>query len=108
MKIVVSPDILHKSDIGGVAVGVSDADVTDTYEDLITRARNYQPDATVLGVQVQEMVDLDDGVETIVGMNRDPQFGPLLMFGLGGIFVEVMEDTTFRVAPVSRSRRPAR
>jgi len=100
MKIV-SPDILHKSDIGGVAVGVSDADVTDTYEDLITRARNYQPDATVLGVQVQEMVDLDDGVETIVGMNRDPQFGPLLMFGLGGIFVEVMEDTTFRVAPVS-------
>ncbi len=100
MKIV-SPDILHKSDIGGVAVGVADADVADTYEDLITRARNYQPDATVLGVQVQEMVDLDDGVETIVGMNRDPQFGPLLMFGLGGIFVEVMEDTTFRVAPVS-------
>ncbi|MWV65855.1 CoA-binding protein [Halorubrum sp. JWXQ-INN 858] len=100
MKIV-SPDILHKSDIGGVAVGVADADVADTYEDLITRARNYQPNATLLGVQVQELVDLDDGVETIVGMNRDPQFGPLLMFGLGGIFVEVMEDTTFRVAPVS-------
>ena len=100
MKIV-SPDILHKSDIGGVAVGVADADVADTYEDLVTRARNYQPNATLLGVQVQEMVDLDDGVETIVGMNRDPQFGPLLMFGLGGIFVEVMEDTTFRVAPVS-------
>jgi len=102
MKIV-SPDILHKSDIGGVAVGVEDGEVADTYEDLITRARNYQPDATVLGVQVQEMVDLDDGVETIVGMNRDPQFGPLLMFGLGGIFVEVMEDTTFRVAPVSET-----
>ena len=100
MKIV-SPDILHKSDIGGVAVGVAAEDVADTYEDLITRARNYQPDATILGVQVQEMVDLDAGVETIVGMNRDPQFGPLLMFGLGGIFVEVMEDTTFRVAPVS-------
>ncbi|GAB3416711.1 acetate--CoA ligase family protein [Haloparvum alkalitolerans] len=100
MKIV-SPDILHKSDIGGVAVGVSAADAAETYETLITRARNYQPDATILGVQVQEMVDLEDGVETIVGMNRDPQFGPLLMFGLGGIFVEVMEDTTFRVAPVS-------
>ncbi len=100
MKIV-SPDILHKSDIGGVAVGVAAEDVANTYEDLITRARNYQPDATILGVQVQEMVDLDAGVETIVGMNRDPQFGPLLMFGLGGIFVEVMEDTTFRVAPVS-------
>jgi hypothetical protein len=71
------------------------------YEDLVTRARNYQPDAEILGVQVQEMVDLDAGVETIVGMNRDPQFGPLVMFGLGGIFVEVLEDTTFRVAPVS-------
>ncbi|GAB6878719.1 acetate--CoA ligase family protein [Halorubrum gandharaense] len=100
MKIV-SPDILHKSDIGGVEVGVADHDVADTYETLVTRARNYQPDANLLGVQVQEMVDLDAGVETIVGMNRDPQFGPLLMFGLGGIFVEVMEDTTFRVAPVS-------
>jgi acetyltransferase len=102
MKIV-SPDILHKSDIGGVKVGVPNEEVYDAYEDLVTRARNYQPDATVLGVQVQEMVDLDDGVETIVGANRDPQFGPLLMFGLGGIFVEVLEDATFRVAPVSAS-----
>jgi acetyltransferase len=102
MKIV-SPDIMHKSDIGGVKVGVAQEDVYDAYEDLVTRARNYQPDAEILGVQVQEMVDLDDGVETILGMNRDPQFGPLLMFGLGGIFVEVMEDTTFRVAPVSGS-----
>lgn len=102
MKIV-SPDITHKSDIGGVNVGVSGADVRDAYEDLITRARNYQPDATILGVQVQEMVDLDTGTETIVGMNRDPQFGPLLLFGLGGIFVETLEDVTLRVAPVSES-----
>ncbi|WP_227354583.1 acetate--CoA ligase family protein [Haladaptatus salinisoli] len=100
MKIV-SPDILHKSDIGGVRVGVSNEDVYDAYEDLVTRARNYQPDATILGVQVQAMVDLDSGTETIIGMNRDPQFGPLLLFGLGGIFVEILEDTTFRVAPVS-------
>ncbi|MFC7045658.1 acetate--CoA ligase alpha subunit [Halobacteriaceae archaeon GCM10025711] len=100
MKIV-SPDILHKSDIGGVKVGVAEADVYDAYEDLITRARNYQPDATILGVQVQEMIDLDAATETIIGMNRDPQFGPLLMFGLGGVFVEVLEDTTFRVAPIS-------
>jgi acetyltransferase len=100
MKIV-SPDILHKSDIGGVEVGVPPEEVADTYEDLIVRARNYQSDATVLGVQVQEMVDLDAGTETILGMNRDPQFGPLLLFGLGGIFVEVLEDTTVRVAPVS-------
>jgi len=102
MKIV-SPDILHKSDIGGVKVGVADDEVPDAYEDLITRARNYQPDANLLGVQVQEMSDLDAGTETIVGMNRDPQFGPLMMFGLGGIFVEVLEDTTFRVAPLSES-----
>jgi len=102
MKIV-SPDILHKSDIGGVKVGVADDEVPDAFEDLITRARNYQPDADLLGVQVQEMSDLDAGTETIVGMNRDPQFGPLMMFGLGGIFVEVLEDTTFRVAPLSES-----
>jgi len=77
--------------------------VRDTYEDLVVRARNYQEDATILGVQVQEMVDLDNGVETILGMNRDPQFGPLLLFGLGGIFVEVLEDNTVSVAPVSEN-----
>ncbi|WP_340102071.1 acetate--CoA ligase family protein [Salinibaculum salinum] len=99
MKIV-SPDILHKSDIGGVEVGISPEEVWDTYEDLVARARQYQPDATILGVQVQEMLDLDSATETIVGVTRDPQFGPLVMFGLGGIFVEILEDTSFRVAPV--------
>ena len=106
MKIV-SPDILHKSDVGGVAVGVESGAVADTYADLVARARTYQPDATILGVQVQEMVDLDDGVETIVGMNRDPQFGPLVLFGLGGIFVETLADTTCRVAPISESEATA-
>ena len=101
MKIV-SPDILHKTDIGGVAVGVEPDDVEDTYESLVARARSYQPDARLLGVQVQELIDTDDGVETIVGMNRDPQFGPLVLFGLGGVFVEVLEDTTVRLAPVSK------
>ncbi|WP_254841166.1 acetate--CoA ligase family protein [Natronomonas marina] len=100
MKIV-SPDILHKTDVGGVEVGVATADVEDVFESLVTRARTYQPDARVLGVQVQETVDLEAGVETIVGTNRDPQFGPLVLFGLGGVFVEVLEDTTVRVAPVS-------
>ena len=99
MKIV-SPDISHKSDIGGVEVGVPPGAVADTYEDLVVRAHNYQPDATILGVQVQERVDLESGTETIVGVTRDPQFGPLVMVGLGGIFVEVIEDTAFRVAPV--------
>ncbi|AFZ74360.1 acetate--CoA ligase alpha subunit [Natronobacterium gregoryi] len=99
MKIV-SPDISHKSDIGGVKVGVADDDVYDAYEEIVTRARNYQPDATIVGIQVQEMVDLESSTETIVGMNRDPQFGPLLLFGLGGIFVEILEDTSVRVAPI--------
>ncbi|WP_247000284.1 acetate--CoA ligase family protein [Halosolutus gelatinilyticus] len=102
MKIV-SPDITHKSDIGGVKVGVEDENVYDAYEDLVSRARNYQPDATILGVQVQEMLDLDASTETIVGMNRDPQFGPLLLFGLGGIFVEILEDTSVRVAPIGET-----
>ncbi|KDE58141.1 acetyl-CoA synthetase [Halostagnicola sp. A56] len=102
MKIA-SPDIAHKSDIGGVKVGVPDAEVADAYEDLIARARNYQPDAQILGVQVQESLDLDGSTETILGMNRDPQFGPLLLFGLGGIFVEILEDTSVRVAPIGET-----
>lgn len=106
MKIV-SPDISHKSDIGGVKVGVAVEEVEDAFEDLVTRARNYQPDASLLGVQVQETVDLDGGTETIVGMNRDPQFGPLVMFGIGGIFVEIVGDTAFRVAPVSNQEAVA-
>ena len=100
MKIV-SPDILHKSDIGGVTVGVPREDVRDAFEDLTTRARRYQPDADLLGVQVQELLDTDRGVETIVGTNRDPQFGPLVLFGLGGVLVEILEDTTVRVAPIA-------
>ncbi len=99
MKIV-SPDILHKSDIGGVEVGVSADEAWDTFEDIISRARQYQPDADIIGVQVQEMIDLDAGTETIVGTTRDPQFGQMVMFGLGGIFVEILEDTSFRLAPV--------
>ncbi|OVE86220.1 acetate--CoA ligase family protein [Natronolimnobius baerhuensis] len=106
MKIV-SPDISHKSDIGGVKVGVSDDNVYDAYEDVVSRARNYQPDATIIGVQVQEMLDLEASTETIVGMNRDPQFGPLLLFGLGGIFVEILEDTSVRVAPIGEDEARA-
>ena len=100
MKIV-SPDILHKSDIGGVEVGVPLESVRDIYQTLHERATDHDPDATIIGVQVQELVDLDESTETIVGVNRDPQFGHLLMFGLGGIFVQIFEDTSFRVAPIS-------
>jgi acetyltransferase len=100
MKIA-SPDILHKSDIGGVRLNVRDADqVRDFFDLLVYRAQRYMADARIWGVLVQEMVST--GKEIIIGVNRDPQFGPLLMFGLGGIYVEVLKDVTFRVAPVSR------
>jgi acetyltransferase len=100
MKIV-SPDIVHKTDIGGVRVGVAREDIDDVFEDLVSRARNYQPDARILGVQVQAQVETETAVETIAGTTRDPQFGPLVLFGLGGIFVEVLEDTAVRLAPVA-------
>ncbi len=99
MKIA-SPDILHKSDIGGIKVGVMGAaNVRDAFDLLIYRATRYMPDAQIWGVQVQEMVT--GAKETIIGMNRDPQFGPMIMFGLGGIYVEVLRDVTFRIAPLS-------
>jgi acetyltransferase len=100
MKIA-SPDILHKSDIGGVRLNIRDADqVRDFFDLLIYRAQRYMADAQIWGVLIQEMAAR--GKEVIIGVNRDPQFGPLLMFGLGGIYVEVLKDVTFRIAPVSR------
>ncbi|MBC7262122.1 MAG: acetate--CoA ligase family protein, partial [Chloroflexi bacterium] len=86
---VASPDILHKSDIGGVRLNVANAEqVRDLFDLLIFRAQRYMPEAQIWGVLVQEMVA--KGKEVIIGVNRDPQFGPLLMFGLGGIYVEVL------------------
>ena len=100
MKIA-SPDILHKSDVGGIIVGVkSDAEARQAFATLIERAKAHKPDATIWGAQIQEMVT--DAREIIIGMNRDPQFGPLVMFGLGGIYVEVLKDVVFRVAPMTR------
>jgi len=100
MKIA-SPDILHKTDIGGVRLNIQNVgDVRDSFDLLVFRARRYVPDAEIWGCQVQHQVR--GGIEVIVGMNRDPQFGPLVMFGLGGIYVEVLKDVAFRIAPFSR------
>jgi len=97
MKII-SPDILHKSDIGGVRVGIrSREEAMDAFELMMLRVQRYSPDALLRGVFVQEMIQ--GGREVIVGSTRDPQFGPLVMFGLGGIYVEVLKDVSFRVAP---------
>jgi acetyl coenzyme A synthetase (ADP forming)-like protein len=100
MKIA-SPDILHKTDIGGIKLNIASAgDVRDAFDLLVYRGRRYMPDATIWGCQVQQMIK--GGREVIIGMNRDPQFGPLLMFGLGGIYVEALKDVTFRVAPIGQ------
>jgi len=100
---IASPDILHKTDVGGVKVGLSSAeDVRDAYELMVYRAQRYVPDARIWGCLVQEMVPAG-GLEVLVGMNRDPQFGPLVTFGLGGIYVEILKDVTFRIAPFSKT-----
>ncbi|MBI5116745.1 acetate--CoA ligase family protein [Candidatus Poribacteria bacterium] len=99
MKIA-SPDILHKSDIGGVRVGVrTREEVREAFVEMRARARRFFPGAEVWGVSVQEM--LQGGKEVILGMVRDRQFGPVIMFGLGGIYVEVLKDVSFRIAPLS-------
>ncbi len=95
-----SPDIVHKSDVGGVKVGLSSAQqVMDAFDLMMYRIPKKAPDADILGVLVQEMCS--GGMEVILGMNRDPHFGPLLMFGMGGITVEVLKDVAFYLAPIT-------
>ncbi|HZC88952.1 MAG TPA: acetate--CoA ligase family protein [Nitrososphaera sp.] len=101
MKIA-SPDIIHKSDAGGVKVGVkSDDELRAAYRSIIESAKKYKADAKIKGVLVQEMVK--SAKETILGASQDPTFGPVIMFGLGGIYVEVLKDVVFRVAPINGS-----
>lgn len=98
---VASPDILHKTDVGGVKVGLQNPEaVRDAFELITYRAQRYLPEARLWGCLVQKMVP--PGLEILIGMNRDPQFGPLVTFGLGGIYVEILKDVAFRVAPFSR------
>ncbi|OQY23376.1 MAG: acyl-CoA synthetase [Anaerolineaceae bacterium 4572_32.1] len=98
---IASPDILHKTDIGGIKLDLrTPVDVRDAFDLLTYRATRYMPEANLWGCQVQEMVG--GGREVILGMNRDPQFGPLMMFGMGGIYVEALKDVVFRIAPFSR------
>jgi acetyl coenzyme A synthetase (ADP forming)-like protein len=96
---IVSPDILHKTDVGGVCLNLPDADaVAKGFAGIDASVRRFFPGAIIQGIAVQEMVA--GGKEVILGMTRDPSFGPLLMFGLGGIYVEVLKDVSFRVAPI--------
>jgi len=99
MKIV-SPDILHKSDVGGVLIGLKDEnDVRDGYEKIIKNVTWYKPEARIQGVILYPMIA--DGLEVIVGVTQDVTFGPVIMFGLGGIFVELLRDVTFRAIPIT-------
>ncbi len=97
---VVSPDITHKSDVGGVKLDLTTPDeVKAAFDEIVAAAKKAQPDAKVDGVSVQKMAR--PGVEVIMGMSQDAQFGPVLMFGLGGILVEVLKDVSFRLVPIT-------
>ena len=97
---VVSPDIVHKSDIGGVETDVAPTTAATVYETLRSRVADSHPDARIHGIQVQEQIETATGTETIVGTKRDPQFGQVVLFGLGGIYVEIFDDTALRVGPL--------
>jgi acyl-CoA synthetase (NDP forming) len=95
-----SPDISHKSDVGGVVLNIKKEDVKAAYSDMISNVRKAVPGANIEGVLVQQMAP--SGHEVIVGIKKDAQFGHALMFGLGGIFVEIYKDVSFRVTPIDK------
>lgn len=98
---IVSPDIVHKSDVGGVKLNLnSREEVFKAFDDIMRNVKAKAPEARTTGVLVQEMVP--SSLEVIVGATRDPTFGPVLLFGLGGIFVEVLKDVSFRITPLSK------
>jgi acyl-CoA synthetase (NDP forming) len=97
---IVSPQITHKSDVGGVKLNLASAEaVGDAFDAIMQAARTAAPEATIEGVSVQRMAE--PGIEVIVGVSTDAQFGPVLMFGLGGVLVEVLKDVAFRVIPIT-------
>jgi len=97
---IVSPDVLHKFDVGGVILNVnSREEARNAYNKIMENVKKHKPDAKINGILVQEMAPTS--TEVIVGAIKDPQFGPTLMFGFGGIFVEVMKDVAFRIAPIT-------
>ena len=96
-----SPDILHKTEAGGLKLNIKNKnELVSAYHEVLKNAGNYNPKAHINGVLVQEMVS--GGTEVIVGINNDPQFGPTIMFGLGGVFVEILKDVSLRIAPITR------
>jgi len=98
---IASPDVIHKSDSGGVQLSLNNvAEVRKAYDGILKKVKRQYHRAVIHGISVQKMVR--PGTEVIVGTSKDPQFGPVIMFGLGGIFVELLKDVSFRVIPVER------
>lgn len=98
---ILSPDIVHKSDAGGVKLGLkSEDELGKAYDEMMAAIKKNSPTAKITGVSVQSMAP--SGVEIIIGMSKDAQFGPVLMFGLGGILVEVLKDVAFRIVPLTK------
>lgn len=97
---IASPDVVHKTDAGGVQLGLTTAEqVAKGYDDIIKAIKEAYPEANIQGVAVQQMART--GVEVIIGMSKDAQFGPVIMFGLGGILVEILKDVSFRIVPLT-------
>ena len=97
---ITSPDIAHKTDVGGVKLGLSNEDeVGLAFDEMMGTIRSGHPEAEIQGVSVQSMAR--PGIELVMGMSKDPQFGPVLMFGLGGVLVEVLRDVAFRIVPLT-------
>jgi acyl-CoA synthetase (NDP forming) len=98
---IASPDIVHKSDAGGVKLGLrTSTQVGKAYDDIMKAIKKQYPGAAIKGVSVQKMAR--PGVEVIIGMSKDAQFGPVIMFGLGGVLVEILKDVSFRIVPLAR------
>jgi acyl-CoA synthetase (NDP forming) len=99
---VSSPDITHKSDAGGVKLNLKDkVEVENAFDEIMRSCKTAVPTANIEGVSVQSMAK--PGIEVIMGMTKDPSFGPVVMFGLGGVFVEVLKDVAFRIVPIEKS-----
>lgn len=98
---VISPDVIHKSDSGGVKLGLKNiTQVGNAYSEIVSAVKQHYPKAKIHGISVQKMAR--PGVEVIIGMTKDAQFGPVLMFGLGGVLVEVLKDVSFRIVPLAK------
>ena len=98
---IVSPQVLHKSDAGGVLININDEkELREGYNTILKNVKEHVPDAEITGILVQEMAPMS--TEVIVGSTNDPTFGPTIMFGLGGIFVEILKDVSFRLAPITK------